>query len=167
MTEIDEKSLSLWEALHRKWYNTIQSINLDGTLVDDANISELLDIEKEIWSLILEFKEADVELPESMKTFKPFKVLWEERKIKPSKRISLENENNNQVIEIEDWNGALYSLADELRMGFDQGDYPWAKSYMDVFRWAETKYTYNGGHEVKAGRLVSAWHKAKADNKVG
>ena len=78
MTEIDNKSLSLWEALHRKWYNTIQSINLDGTLVDDANISELLDIEKEIWSLILEFKEADVELPESMKRFKPYIKLYEE-----------------------------------------------------------------------------------------
>ena len=78
MTEIDDKSLSLWHNLYERWLVSAKEIKNDNTLSDDANISELLDIEKEIWSLALELKESGIELPESMARFKTYTVFYNE-----------------------------------------------------------------------------------------
>ena len=51
MTEIDNKSLSFWHNLYEHWLVSAKEIKNDKTLADDANISELLDIENEILSL--------------------------------------------------------------------------------------------------------------------
>ena len=71
MIEIDI-NLNKWQKLYQSWITSAKNIKNDNTLIDDANISELLDIEKEIWSLALEFKEAGIELPESMAQFKSY-----------------------------------------------------------------------------------------------
>ena len=55
MIEIDI-NLNKWQKLYQSWITSAKNIKNDNTLADDANISELLDIEKEIWSLVLEFK---------------------------------------------------------------------------------------------------------------
>ena len=78
MTEIDDKYLSLWDNLHMRWLVCAKEIKNDNLLSDDLNISKLIDIEKEIWSLGLEFEESGIELPESMKRFKPYIKLYEE-----------------------------------------------------------------------------------------
>ena len=77
MTEIDSNS-NRWLKLYQSWIVAAKNIKNDDTLADNANISELLDIENEIWSLALEFKEADIELPESMAQFKSYDDRYEE-----------------------------------------------------------------------------------------
>ena len=77
MTEIDSNS-NRWLKLYQSWIVAAKNIKNDDTLADNANISELLDIEKEIWSLALEFKEAGIELPESMAKFKSYTVFYNE-----------------------------------------------------------------------------------------
>ena len=77
MTEIDSNS-NRWLKLYQSWIVAAKNIKNDDTLVDNANISELLDIENEIWSLALEFKEAGIELPESMAQFKSYVDLYNE-----------------------------------------------------------------------------------------
>ena len=77
MIEIDI-NLNKWQKLYQSWIASAKNIKNDNTLADNANISELLDIEKEIWSLALEFKEAGIELPESMAKFKSYTVFYNE-----------------------------------------------------------------------------------------
>ena len=77
MTEIDI-NLNKWQKLYQSWITSAKNIKNDNTLIDDVNISELLDIEKDIWSLALEFKESGIELPESMAQFKSYDDRYEE-----------------------------------------------------------------------------------------
>jgi hypothetical protein len=67
-----------WSELHKRWCELAKLINWDGTFSDDANISELIDIEEKIWSCVLDFKEGGIESPKSMKTFKPYVKLLKE-----------------------------------------------------------------------------------------
>ena len=77
MIEIDI-NLNKWQKIYQSWIAYAKNIKNDNTLFDNANISELLDIEKKIWSLALEFKEAGIELPESMAQFKSYVVRYNE-----------------------------------------------------------------------------------------
>ena len=77
MIEIDI-NLNKWQKIYQSWIASAKNIKNDNTLIDDANISELLDIEKDIWSLALEFKESGIELPESMAKFKSYTVFYNE-----------------------------------------------------------------------------------------
>ena len=68
----------------------------------------MIDIEKKIWSCVLDFKEADVEFPESMKTFKPYEKLYEEQLAKQYGIISTADIEN---IELENKTDALWPIA--------------------------------------------------------
>jgi|TARA_B100001964_G_C13911463_1_gene456116 hypothetical protein len=99
----------------------------------------------------------DISIPKNLIHFKAFKF----------ENQNLNDKNIEETTIKEDWNGTLYNLADEMRWQYDKLEHPQASSLMDVYRWAEKNYTYQGGKEVKASRLAGAWHKAKADGKVG
>ena len=139
-----------WTKLHIRWSELVQLINLDGTFFDDANISELIDIEKKIWSCVLDFKEADVEFPESMKTFKPYEKLYEEQLANQYRNIS--------TADIEDWNAPLYELADRMRMRKDADEFD---SYRNAYRWAVEHITINGQPIAGWNKLERAYEKAK------
>jgi len=99
----------------------------------------------------------ELNVPDNINNFKAFKF----------ENQNLNDKNIEETTIKIDWNGTLYNLADELRWEYDDGKHPQASSIMDVYRWAEKNYTYQRGKEVKASRLAGAWHKAKADGKVG
>ena len=159
MTEIDNNNLSLWHNLYERWLVSAKEIKNDNTLSDDANISELLDIEKEIWSLALDFKEADVEFPESMQTFKPYEKLYEEQLANQYGNISTADIEN---IELENKTDALWAIADDLRDKKNQGEF---NSYAEAYRWGATHYTHKG-NPITAFKLQRAYHKAKSEGRV-
>jgi len=159
MTEIDNNNLSLWHNLYERWLDSAKEIKNDNTLSDDANISELLDIEKEIWSLALDFKEADAEFPESMKTFKPYEKLYEEQLANQYGNISTADIEN---IELENKTDALWAIADDLREKKNQGEF---NTYAEAYRWGATHYTQYG-HPITAFKLQRAYHKAKSEGRV-
>ena len=78
MTEIDKKNLNIWHKLYERWIISAKKIKNDNTLADGVNISEEIDIEKEIWSCALEFKNNGIELPESMAKFKSYTKSYKE-----------------------------------------------------------------------------------------
>jgi len=158
MIEIDI-NLNKWQKLYQSWITSAKNIKNDNTLIDDANISELLDIEKEIWSLALDFKEADVEFPESMQTFKPYEKLYEEQLAKRYGNISTADIEN---IELENKTDALWAIADDLRDKKNQGEF---NSYAEAYRWGETHYTHKG-NPITAFKLQRAYHKAKSEGRV-
>jgi len=144
-----------WSELHKRWCELAELINRDGTFSDDANILELIDIEKKIWSCVLDFKEAGIESPETMKTFKPYLNLYEEILTKQNKINSTAAIEN---IELEDWNSPLYELADRMRMRKDKGEF---NSYRDAYRWAVEHMTINGQPIAGWNKLERAYEKAK------
>ena len=72
MTEIDDKSLSLWHNLYERWLVSATKIIKVDTFSDDTDISELLDIENEISTCINALTIVGIELPKAMEDFKPF-----------------------------------------------------------------------------------------------
>ena len=64
----------------------------------------------------------------------------------------------------QDLNATLYVIADDMRDRCGQGKE--FASYRDGYKWAEENYTYDGGKEIKANRLESAYHKAKSEGKL-
>ena len=72
MTEIDNKSLSFWHNLYKRWLVSATKIIKVDTFSDDTDISELLDIENEISTCINAFTTVGIELPKAMEDFKPF-----------------------------------------------------------------------------------------------
>lgn len=148
-----------WSELHKRWCELAKLINRDGTFSDDANISELIDIEKKIWSCVLDFKEGGIEFPKSMKTFKPYDKLYEEQLTKQKKINSTTDIEN---IELEDRTDALWAIADDLRDRKNQGEF---NTYVESYRWGATHYTQNG-NPITAFKLERAYHKAKSEDKV-
>ena len=159
MTDATNLNEERWTKLHNRWSELFQLINLDGTFSDDANISELIDIEKKIWSCVLDFKEAGVEFPESMKTFKPYDKLYEEQLANRHKNIST---TDNENIELKDKTDALWSIADDLRYRKDDGEFD---TYVEAYEWGEKHYTHKG-NPIEAHKLQRAYHKAKSERKV-
>ena len=72
MTEIDDKSLSLWHNLYERWLVSATKIIKVDTFSEDTDISELLDIENEISTCINALIIVGIELPKAMEDFKPF-----------------------------------------------------------------------------------------------
>ena len=159
MTDTANLNEERWTKLHSRWSELFQLINLDGTFSDDANISELIDIEKKIWSCVLDFKEADVEFPESMQTFKPYEKVYEEQLAKRYGNISTADIEN---IELENKTDALWAIADDLREKKNQGEF---NTYAEAYRWGATHYTQYG-NPITAFKLQRAYHKAKSEGTV-
>ena len=68
------KLINKWNELHLKWCDAVQLIKLDDTLGDNSNISDMLELENAIWNLACEFKDNQIDLPDSMQNFKTFLV---------------------------------------------------------------------------------------------
>ena len=118
-----------------------------------------IDIEKKIWSCVLDFKEADVEFPESMQTFKPYEKVYEEQLAKRYGNISTADIEN---IELENKTDALWAIADDLREKKNQGEF---NTYAEAYRWGATHYTQYG-NPITAFKLQRAYHKAKSEGTV-
>ena len=71
---------------------------------------------------------------------------------------------DNSLSEKEDLNATLYAIADDVRDKCGQGKE--FATYRDGYKWAEEKFTYDGGKEIKAHRLESAYAKAKSEGKL-
>ena len=159
MSNLKYTTKEQWSELHKRWCELAELINRDGTFSDDANISELIDIEKKIWSCVLDFKEACVEFPESMKTFKPYEKLYEEQLANQYGNISTADIEN---IELENKTDALWAIADDLREKKNQGEF---NTYAEAYRWGATHYTQYG-NPITAFNLQRAYHKAKSEGRV-
>ena len=69
---------------------------------------------------------------------------------------------DNDISEKEDWNGAFWSLADELRSRKADGEF---QSYEEAYQFGSEHYTKEG-NEVTPLQLKRNYHKAKSEGRV-
>ncbi|MDC0145662.1 hypothetical protein OAI93_03615, partial [bacterium] len=69
---------------------------------------------------------------------------------------------DNDITEKEDWNGAFWSLADELRNRKEDGEF---ESYDEAYQFGADHYTKDG-HPFEANQLKRNYHKAKSEGRV-
>ena len=85
-----ETLINTWNELHLKWCDAVQLIKLDDTLGDNSNISDMLELENAIWNLACDFKDNQIDLPDSMQNFKTFLVRYNEVRSQPLEASSIE-----------------------------------------------------------------------------
>lgn len=164
----DYIDMGRWNELMEQWRSLVNQIVLDGSVYDELLIDKITWVETDMTLMVQNRFKANLEISQEMKDFKGIVHHWENTFSKVIEEALPEEIPSNapEVDEIIDHPTQLYMLADDLRFEYDRNGHPWATSYMDVFRWAEHKYTYQGGKKVKAKALVSAYYKAKANSKV-
>ena len=69
---------------------------------------------------------------------------------------------DNDIAEKEDWNGAFWSLADELRNRKEDGEF---ESYDEAYQFGADHYTKDG-QPFEANQLKNNYHKAKSEGRV-
>ena len=164
----DYIDMGRWNELMEQWRSLVNQIVLDGSVYDELLIDKITWVETDMTLMVQNRFKANLEISQEMKDFKGIVHHWENTFSKVIEEALPEEIPSNapEVDEIIDHPTQLYMLADDLRFEYVRNEHPWATSYMDVFRWAEHKYTYQGGKKVKAKALVSSFYKAKANSKV-
>ena len=121
-------------------------------------------------SLLKTFKiiKADLgELPNSTKLKKQSKIIsdyivafkyWFRNHGQTPRRFTIED----QSIELEDSNDALWAIADDMRERKDAGEF---ETYREAYRWAEYHLTQYG-QPIRVYQLERAYHKAKSEGRV-
>ena len=69
----------------------------------------------------------------------------------------------SKVLKKDHTNNALWAIADDMRARKEDGDFD---TYREAYKWAETNISKKGTH-ITAIKLEKAYHKAKAEGKVG
>ena len=124
----------------------------------------------EYHSLLKTFEiiKADLEeLPDSPKIKKQSKIIsdyiaafkyWFRNNGQTPRRFTIED----QSVEIQDSNDALWSIADDMRARKDAGEF---QTYRAAYKWAEYHMTHNR-QPIRAYKLERAYHKAKSEGRV-
>lgn len=153
-----------WDDMIGEWSNISQQIKLDGTTYDSLLIDQIIEIETDIHIYLKKRMDNGLEILASMKSFRSIAEVWKEQLT--NEPVSILPPNAPTIDEVIDHPTQLYMLADDLRFEYEQGEFSWAESLTDVYRWAEHKYTYQGGKRFKAKALFSAYHKARFNEKL-
>lgn len=165
--------LEVFDSIIAKHKKLVYQVQFNGTMIDEFLIDEVVALETDVHMFCKERHQRNLELTDEMRNFKGLKKLWEdvleELKLKEDAELPESDlPEGAPAIEgdKEDVNTTLYILADDLRAEYDNGDFQWADSLRDVYKWAEHKYTYKGGKSFKWKSLERQYHKAKANSKL-
>ena len=151
-----------WDDMIGEWSNISQQIKLDGTTYDSLLIDQIIEIETDIHIYLKKRMDNGLEILPSMKSFRSIAEVWKEQLA--NEPASTLPPNAPTIEEVIDYDGTLYALSDDLRYEFKMGEHKWAETRMELFKWAEHKYTYDGGKTFKAKNLRASFHNAKLKN---
>ena len=137
---------------------------------------EVIEVETDIHMYFKKRISHGLEITDKMREFKGLAEFTRERI--PELIQQFEEEEKDELPDgcppvkpIEDWDGSLYTLADEL---FDEWkrkkstpEFKWAKNNrMNFFRWCSHHWTYENGRTFKGKSIQACYHSAKTRVKL-
>ena len=165
-----------FEDLLLEWNVHADKLTWDGSVVDSIYKDEVIEFETAIRMLLKNRINHGLELTDEMREFKGLAEFTRERI--PELIQQFEEEERDELPDgcppvkpIEDWDGSLYTLADEL---FDEWkrkkstpEFKWAKNNrMNFFRWCSHHWTYENGRTFKGKSIQACYHSAKTRVKL-
>jgi len=165
-----------FDILNDKWGELANQLRWDDSTVDNILKEEVIEVETDIHMYFKKRISHGLEITDKMREFKGLAEFTRERI--PELIQQFEEEEKDELPDgcppvkpIEDWDGSLYTLADEL---FDEWkrkkstpEFKWAKNNrMNFFRWCSHHWTYENGRTFKGKSIQACYHSAKTRVKL-
>jgi len=165
-----------FDVLNDKWGELANQLRWDDSTVDNILKEEVIKVETDIHMYFKKRISHGLEITDKMREFKGLAEFTRERI--PELIQQFEEEEKDELPDgcppvkpIEDWDGSLYTLADEL---FDEWkrkkstlEFKWAKNNrMNFFRWCSHHWTYENGRTFKGKSIQACYHSAKTRVKL-
>ena len=171
----DYTSTELFTHYFDEWEKVAYQVKWDGSKVDGLLIDEVIEIETDIEIYLKKRTKHGLELTDTMRQFKGIVKLADERldavlkeeAQQPKEELS---DGYPPIDEVEDWNGALYTLGDHLLDLWEtfknSQDYSCFKNREDFFTWCSHKWTYKRGNVFTAKSLALSIRVARARGRI-
>ena len=165
-----------FDILNDKWGELANQLRWDDSTVDNILKEEVIEVETDITMYFKKRIDHGLEITDNMRDFKGLAEFTRERI--PELIAQSEEEEKDELPEgcppvepVEDWNGALYALADELEDEWKRKkstpEFKWAKNNrMNFFRWCSHHWTYENGRTFKGISLQQCLHSGRTRDKL-
>ena len=169
-------SETFFDILNDKWGELANQLRWDDSAVDNLLKEEVIEVETDIHMYFKKRIEHGLEITDNMREFKGLAEFTRERI--PELIQQYEEEPKDElpggcppVEPVEDWNGSLYTLADEL---FDEwkhkkstSEFKWCKNVrMNYLKWCSYHWTYENGRTFKGISLQQCLHSGRTRDKL-
>ena len=181
--EVEFVSEDIYDDLFNQWEKVENQVTWDGSKVDGMLIDQTIEFETDIEMYFRKRIKHGLPMNDRMKAFKGLVKISEERLDAILKqeanypKISTEEFNKQAydighppILEVEDWDGALYTLGDELldewKMKKNTDEFRCFKDRKDFFTWCSHKWTYDRGNTFTNESLTLSIRVARAKGKI-
>ena len=173
--EVEYVSEDIYDDLFARWEKVAHQVTWDGSKVDDMIIDQTIELETDIEMHFRKRIKHGLPMNDRMRAFKGLVKISEERLDALLKEEAQETKEELSdgyppIDEVEDWNGALYTLGDDLidewKKKHRTEEFRCFKNMTDFLTWCSYKWTYDNGNQFTAHSIQVAVRVARARGRI-